>query len=52
MVDGLLLDFKSAKRSFAWGLPEQTAWQLLGHLLRDTAGHCRIDSSAADSGTE
>jgi hypothetical protein len=42
LVDGLLLDFKSAKRPHE--LPKKTCWQLLGYLLLDTADRYRIDT--------
>ncbi|MCM2424234.1 hypothetical protein [Streptomyces sp. RKAG293] len=42
LVDGLLLDFKSASRPH--NLPQQTVWQLLGYLLLDTADRYRIDT--------
>ncbi|MEU6213075.1 hypothetical protein ABZ891_24665 [Streptomyces sp. NPDC047023] len=44
VVDGLLLDFKSTKHPFARGLSQQTANQLLGYLLLDTADRYRIDT--------
>ncbi|MFI0742654.1 hypothetical protein ACH4PU_31925 [Streptomyces sp. NPDC021100] len=44
VVDGLLLDFKSTKHPFARGLPKQTADQLIGYLLLDTADRYRIDT--------
>jgi hypothetical protein len=42
LVDGLLIDFKSTRDPDH--LPKQTAWQLLGYLLLDTADRYRIDT--------
>ncbi|GHE78751.1 hypothetical protein GCM10018785_53610 [Streptomyces longispororuber] len=44
VVHGLLLDFKSTKHPFARGLSQQTANQLIGYLLLDTADRYRIDT--------
>ncbi|MFE7076466.1 hypothetical protein ACFU96_40905 [Streptomyces sp. NPDC057620] len=43
VVDGLLLDFKSARRPLA-EMSQRTAWQLTGYLLFDAAGTYRIDT--------
>ncbi|WP_299542474.1 hypothetical protein [uncultured Streptomyces sp.] len=42
VADGLLLDFKSARKPH--NLPKNTAWQLLGYLLLDTNDQYRIDT--------
>ncbi|OKK05268.1 hypothetical protein AMK09_37565 [Streptomyces sp. CB02488] len=42
VADGLLLDFKSARKPH--DLPKNTAWQLLGYLLLDTTDQYRIDT--------
>ncbi|MFE2972608.1 hypothetical protein ACFXKC_55580 [Streptomyces sp. NPDC059340] len=42
-VDGLLLDFKSARRPLA-EMSQRTAWQLTGYLLLDAADQYRIDT--------
>ena len=42
-VDGLLLDFKSARRPLA-EMSQRTAWQLTGYLLFDAADRYRIDT--------
>jgi hypothetical protein len=43
VVDGLLLDFKSARRPLA-EMSQRTAWQLTGYLLLDAADRYRIDT--------
>ncbi|MBB1261598.1 hypothetical protein [Streptomyces alkaliterrae] len=43
VVDGLLLDFKSARRPLA-ELSKRTAWQLTGYLLLDAADRYRVDT--------
>ncbi|MEU9190018.1 hypothetical protein AB0D14_36880 [Streptomyces sp. NPDC048484] len=43
VVDGLLLDFKSARRPLA-EMSQRTAWQLAGYLLLDAADRYRIDT--------
>ncbi|QDO37915.1 hypothetical protein FNV62_06820 [Streptomyces sp. RLB3-17] len=43
VVDGLLLDFKSARRPLA-EMSQRTAWQLTGYLLLDAADQYRIDT--------
>ncbi|WP_331724804.1 hypothetical protein [Streptomyces canus] len=43
VVDGLLLDFKSARRPLT-EMSQRTAWQLTGYLLLDAADRYRIDT--------
>lgn len=43
VVDGLLLDFKSARRPLA-EMSQRTAWQLTGYLLLNAADQYRIDT--------
>jgi hypothetical protein len=43
VVDGLLLDFKSARRPLA-EMTQRTAWQLTGYLLLDATDRYRIDT--------
>jgi hypothetical protein len=43
VVDGLLLDFKSARRPLA-EMSQRTAWQLTGYLLLDAADRYRVDT--------
>ncbi|WP_316784319.1 hypothetical protein [Streptomyces sasae] len=43
VVDGLLLDFKSARHPLA-EMSQRTAWQLAGYLLLDTVDRYRIDT--------
>ncbi|MFF8315536.1 hypothetical protein ACF06V_00005 [Streptomyces bobili] len=43
VVDGLLIDFKSARRPLA-EMSQRTAWQLTGYLLLDAADRYRIDT--------
>ncbi|WP_432189866.1 hypothetical protein [Streptomyces sp. Tue6028] len=43
VVDGLLFDFKSARRPLA-EMSQRTAWQLTGYLLLDAADQYRIDA--------
>lgn len=43
VVDGLLIDFKSARHPLK-EMSQRTAWQLTGYLLLDTADRYRIDT--------
>ncbi|WP_326695783.1 MULTISPECIES: hypothetical protein [unclassified Streptomyces] len=43
VVDGLLIDLKSARRPLA-EMSQRTAWQLTGYLLLDAADRYRIDT--------
>lgn len=43
VVDGLLLDFKSARRPLA-EMSKRTAWQLTGYLLLDAADRYQVDT--------
>ncbi|QDN64259.1 hypothetical protein [Streptomyces sp. S1D4-14] len=43
VVDGLLLDFKSARRPLA-EMSQRTAWQLTGYLLLDADDRYRVDT--------
>ncbi|MFJ8827672.1 hypothetical protein ACIREE_38775 [Streptomyces sp. NPDC102467] len=43
VIDGLLLDFKSARRPLT-EMSQRTAWQLTGYLLLDAADRYRIDT--------
>ncbi|MFF2438859.1 hypothetical protein ACFVU4_32690 [Streptomyces sp. NPDC058107] len=43
VVDGLLLDFKSARHPLA-EMSQRTAWQLIGYLLLDATDRFRIDA--------
>ncbi|MFG2540099.1 hypothetical protein ACGFU4_33170 [Streptomyces sp. NPDC048511] len=43
VVDGLLLDFKSARRPLS-EMSQRTAWQLTGYLLLDAPDRYRIDT--------
>ncbi len=43
VVDGLLLDFKSARRPLA-EMSQRAAWQLTGYLLLDAADRYRVDT--------